>query len=232
VWDLVVIGDSSLWRVGKPYATLIEEHEGVDVELADFTIGGLSAGKVLEVLRTGKSPIERLEELPAAVQDAEVIVIFVNPIESLDPENPLKLDRCFNPNLSTPQILCSPATYEQWTLDLESIWEEIFRLRAGKETILRAVDTYNPLVSPWSKNGVFEACTECWVNMSFAVRQAAEAYNIPFLSRLDALNGPGHSEDPREKGYILSDGEHLSVLGGKFTAELLSQMGYQPVSPP
>ena len=232
VWQLVVIGDSSLWRVGRPYAALIEEEMGVKVELADFTIGGLSAGKVLEVLQTGESPIERLEALPAAVGEAEVIVMFVNPEESLDPENPIKLDRCFNPNLSSPPILCAPETWEHWTLDLKSIWEEIFRLRAGKETIIRAVDIYNPLVSPWTEHGVLEACSECWANMSYAARQAAEAYNIPFLSRFDALNGSGHGEDPREKGYILSDGEHLSVLGGQFTAELLAGMGYQPVSPP
>jgi len=68
--------------------------------------------------------------------------------------------------------------------------------------------------------------------MSDAARLAAEPYGIPFLSRLDAFNGPDHDEDPREKGYIVSDGEHPSDLAAQYTAELLSQMGYEPVPPP
>jgi hypothetical protein len=88
------------------------------------------------------------------------------------------------------------------------------------------------MVSPWNENGVFEACTKCWENMSDAVRLAAEAYNIPFLSRLDAFNGLNHDEDPRIKGYIDPYGEHLSDLGAEYTAELLAHMGYEPVSPP
>jgi hypothetical protein len=66
----------------------------------------------------------------------------------------------------------------------------------------------------------------------YAVRLAAEAYDIPFLSRYDAFNGANHNEDPREKGYIRSDGEHPSDLAGQYTAELLSQMGYEPVPSP
>jgi len=115
---------------------------------------------------------------------------------------------------------------------MKAIWAKILELRAGQPTILRATDIYNPLVSPWNEHDVFEACTVCWGNMSNAARLAAEAYDIPFLSRYDAFNGVNHNEDPREKGYIRSDGEHPSTLAGQYTADLLSQMGYEPVSPP
>ena len=70
------------------------------------------------------------------------------------------------------------------------------------------------------------------MDISNASRLAAEAHGIPFLSRLDAFNGPNHDEDPRKKGYIVSDGEHPSDLAGQFTAELLSTMGYEPVLEP
>jgi len=224
VWHLVVIGDSSLWGLGKAFAAQIEKDVGVTVVLQDFALPALSAGTVLQVLQTGETSNLRLQALPAALKEAEVVVMFVNPLDSVDPEKPLDLDGCF---VSSAPSSCEPASFEKWTTDLKAIWAEILKLREGQPTILRATDLYNPLVSPWNEHGVFEACTECWENMSDAARLAAEAYDIPFLSRLDAFNGVNHDEDPRAKGYIRSDGEHPSDLGCQYTAELLSQMGYE-----
>jgi len=229
VWHLVIISDSSLWGVGEAFAAQIEEDMGVTVVVEDYAMGGSSAGQILQALQTGKSPNAKLEKLPAVLKEAEVVVMFLNPNDSINPEQPLDLDGCF---ISMPPKSCNPESFEQWTTDLKAIWGEILRLRNGKETILRAVDLYNPLVSPWKENGVFESCIKCWENMSDAVRLAAEAYNIPFLSRLDAFNGFNHDEDPRLKGYIGPDGEHLSDLGAEYIAELLAQMVYEPVSPP
>jgi hypothetical protein len=227
VWHLVVIGDSSLWGLGKAFAAQIEKDVGVKVVLEDFALPALSAGNVLQVLQTGETSNFQLRELPTVLRDAEIVVMFVNPLDSVDPEKPLNLDGCF---VSSAPSSCEPASFEKWTTDLKAIWAEILELRKGQPTILRATDLYNPLVSPWNEHGVFEACTECWENMSHAARLAAEAYNVPFLSRLDAFNGVNHDEDPRAKGYIRSDGEHPSDLGCQYTAELLSQMGYEPGS--
>lgn len=230
VWHLVVIGDSTLWGVGEAYATLIEEEMGVKVELNDFSIGGLSAGVILDVLRTGKSWDSELQKLTTALRDAEVVIMFVNPVNSIDLEKPLRIMACLD--VSQADTSCAPETFEKYTTDLKAIWAEILKIRKGKATILRALDIYNPVVIPWEEQGIYEACTECWINQSNAARLAAEAYNIPFLSRYDAFNGTSHTEDPREKGYISNDGVHLSDLGCQYTAELLSQMGYEPVSPP
>lgn len=229
VWHLVVIGDSSLWELGKAFASQIEEDVGVEVELDDYAWPALSAGEVLQALQEGDSTRPGLEKLPAALKEAEVVVMFVNPVNSIDPENPLNLDGCFV--YQSPGD-CEPETFEKWISDLKAIWAEILVLRDGKPTILRATDLYNPLVIPWKEQGVFGACTECWENMSNAARLAAEAYRIPFLSRLDAFNGLDHEEDPREKGYIRGDGEHPTDNAAAFTAELFSEMGYEPVTPP
>jgi hypothetical protein len=229
VWHLVVIGDSSLWKLGRAFASQIERDVGVEVELDDYAWPALSAGEVLQALHTGESTRPGLEELSNELKDAEVVVMFVNPVNSIDPERPLNLDGCFV--FQAPDT-CDPEDFEKWISDLKAIWAEILVLRNGQPTILRATDLYNPLVIPWKEQGVFEACTRCWENMSDAARLAAEAYRIPFLSRLDAFNGPNHVEDPREKGYIVGDGEHPSDLAAQFTAGLLSQMGYEPVQQP
>jgi hypothetical protein len=229
VWNLVVIGDSSIWGLGEAFASQIKKDIGVEVVLEDFAMATLSAGEVLEVLQTGKSFRLQLEKLPSALKEAEVVVMFVNPLFSIDPEHPLNMDGCFD---YSPPDSCGPETFEKYTADMEMIWAKIYELRAGQATILRATDIYNPLVSGWNKNGIFEDCTKCWEAMSNAARLAAEAYQIPFLSRYDAFNGPDHSQDPRTKGYILSDGEHPTDLACQYTAELLSRMGYEPVSRP
>ncbi|MCL7454299.1 MAG: SGNH/GDSL hydrolase family protein [Anaerolineae bacterium] len=229
-WHLVVIGDSSLWGLGEAFASRIESDLGVQVVLTDFALPGLSAGHVLRALQMEKPPsLSWDEELANDLRQADVVVMFVNPVDSVDPEQPLDLNSCF---VNRAPASCSPETFGQYTADMKAIWAEILALRAGQPTILRATDIYNPLVSPWNDAGVFEACTACWQNMSHAARLAAEAYNIPFLSRYDAFNGTNHDEDPREKGYIHADGEHPSELASQFTADLLSQMGYDPVSPP
>lgn len=51
------------------------------------------------------------------------------------------------------------------------------------------------------------------------------AVNVPFLSHYEALNGVDYDADLREKGFVVSDGEHPSELAGQFMAELLSKMG-------
>lgn len=229
VWNLVVIGDSSLWDVGEAYAARIEKDLGLKVEVADYTINAATAGAVLATLQTGKTESFQLEGLPAALKEAEVVVMLANPEESIDYKKPLDLNGCF---FAQAPRSCGPETFEYWTEHLKGIWAEILRLRNGKATILRAVDLYNPMVSIWNEKGVFEACTACWVNMSNAVRLAAEAYQIPFASRLAAFNGPDYREDARVKGYIRDDGEHLSPLGVQATVELLAQLGYEPVTAP
>jgi hypothetical protein len=229
-WHLVVIGDSSLWGLAKVLEAQIEADVGVKVVYNDSTVGGLSAGMVLQALQTGESPQPKLAVLQAALRDAEVVVMFVNPMDSIDPEKPLDLEPCFF-HFGAAES-CDPESFEEYTADLKASWAEILELRAVQPTVLRATDVYNPFVSSWKQLGAFEACTECWVNMSNAARLAAEAHNIPFLSRYDVFNGANHDEDPREKGYIQSDGEHPSAPASRYVAELLSAMDYEPVRSP
>ena len=229
-WTLVVIGDSTLGRLGKALASRIEDDMGVHVVLRDYVVPELSAGHVLQALEMENPPSQSWEEqLAEDLRQAEVVVMFANPLDSFDLERPQDHAKCFD--YVAPES-CSPESFGQYTADLSAIWAKILELRAGQPTILRATDTYVPLVVPWKESGVFEACTVCWENESEAARLAADAYGIPFLSRYDAFNGPDHNEDPREKGYIVSDGVHPSDLAAEYTAELLSQMGYEPASPP
>jgi hypothetical protein len=231
VWQLVVIGDSTLWGLGTTYKSQIEKDVGVKIVLKDYAVGDLSIGEVINVLKQEGTIRADLSGLSAAISDADVIVLYGNPRDSVIPENPGDVEGCLY-NIGLPPKICNPASFEKYITDLKWVWGEIFRLRNGKPTILRAVDFPNPWISTWYKTDTYLACTRCWENGSNAVRLAAEAYHIPFLSRYDAYNGVNHDEDPVEKGYIRSDGNHPTELGAQVIAELLAQMGYEPVPPP
>ena len=228
VWDLVIIGDSSLRYLGDAYATVIEEDMGIEVEVHDFTPMTATAGGVLEILAGNTFNNFLYESLEERLSEAEVVVMWVNPEASVDPKNPLDMEGCF---IYQAPKNCQPETFDSYIDDVKDIWRQIIKLRRGKETILRAVDFYNPLLDRWIESGVQTACTECWDNLSDAVRSAAEAYDIPLLSVYDAFGGPEHNEDPRLKGFIDEDGRHPSELGAEYTAELLGAMGYEPTIP-
>lgn len=229
VWDLVVIGDSSLWGHGEAIAKQIEKDMGVKVNLEDFALPVLSAGKVREALETGKSANVRLEKLPEAVKNAEMVVMFTNPRDSVLPWGTTEMDACFESGDPGPDA-CSSTYFDMYTADLKAIWQKIIALREGQETILIATDIYNPLAVYWQTAGVFDNCNRCWEGMSAAARNAAEAVGVPFVSRLDLYNGADHTEDPVAKGYI-SDGEHPSELGAQVSAEAFAEIGYEPFIP-
>jgi hypothetical protein len=230
-WHLVVISESTGWGLGTAYASQIEKDVGVKVTLDDFAIGDLSATDVLNALQTGTSSIPKLEDLPAALMKADVVLLFPSPMGSIRDDTFLSIQRCFGNLMGTPDP-CPTNGFDKYTADLEAIWAKVFELRSGKPTILRALDDASPFVSRWNENHIFNACTVCWECGSASARRAAEAFHIPFLSRYDVYNGVDHDKDPKQQGYIGGDGIHPNGLAQRYTAELLSKLGYEPVTPP
>lgn len=225
-WRLTMISESSGWGLGQAFAKQIEKDVGVKVALDNFAIGNLSAGEVLQVLQTGKGTSSTLEELPAVLKRADVVVMFGNPMLSVDAATADSINYCFSRFAPAP---CSPKSFEKYSADLKGIWAQVIELRSGQPTILRAIDVASPFVNDWKKHQTFEACTVCWECVSNAAHQAAEAYHIPFLSRYDLFNSPQHDQDPADNGYIGSDGVHPSDRADQLTAELLSKLGYEPM---
>jgi hypothetical protein len=179
--------------------------------------GGLSATSLLNKLQNN-------EQWRGWARDAEVVVYFGNPLGSATGD----WDCIPRGNYVND---CSPETFIGYRETLEAIVEEIFALREGEPTIIRATDFYVPILRQWREAGLEEACTQCLENMIEAIHQAAAAHNVPVAHVYDAFNGPNHDEDPRDKGYIASDGQHTSVLGQQVIAGLLRELGYEPVAP-
>ena len=235
-WDLVYISDSTGWGVADKFADNIERDTGKTVRIHDCCVGGLPALRVLQALQSDPESLSdiwgKLKSLQADIAEAEVIVFFANPRG-----DPSKggvqgggMEKCMAYDGHPPQD-CTLQLYEPYIENLKAIYEEILALRNGKPTIIRALDFYNPLISEHRKRNMEIECTQCWESFNTAIRQAADAFNIPFVSVYDVFNGLNHDEDPREKGYIGTDGRHTSKQGQQVIADLLSKAGFEPVEP-
>jgi hypothetical protein len=224
-WDVVIISDSSLWGVAEPYAKLIEQDRGVKVNLHDEWQGGLTIRSVRNALRGDFAHSAKREKWPKLIQDAEVLVLFGNPQESLNPKLVAAGWSCVD-NRDPGEVSIAADSFAPYQADLIAVYDEIARLREGRPLILRATGIYLPVISVWREKGIDGVCGAFWEGQNQAARQAANERGVPFVDTYAAFNGPNHDEDPRTKGLIREDGEHPSEAGAQFYAELLRQSGY------
>lgn len=224
-WDVVVIGDSTLWGVADPYAKLIEQDRKVKVNLHDDWQGGLSIRSVLNALRGDYNHSSTREKWPQLIRDAEVLVLFGNPMDSLAPEVAGAGWSCIA-SQDPGEVDFDAVAFAPYKADLDAIYDEIAELREGRPLILRATGVYNPVISVWQEMGIDDVCSTFWEGQNTAARQAAEEHGVQFVDTNAAFNGPDHDQDPRKKGWIKDDGEHPSEAGAQFYAEVLQQSGY------
>ena len=213
-WDLVVMGDSKSWGVGEQYAAMIEADQKVKVTLTELQRENLPTSGMLDVLRT-------YDIYRKAVRNAEVIAYVANPFEYTGTgffEQGKKFE-------------CSPEAMASYQADLDTILAEIFALRKGKPTIIRAMDYYSSSNNEWKEWGRFDAYKSCWETINETIHQTAEEHNIPVAEVYAVFNGPTHDEDPMDKGYLRPDGEHPSEAGAKVIAEAFRKLGYDPIIP-
>lgn len=236
-WDLVYISDSSGWGVADHYAARIEEDLGVDVEVHDLWQGVLPARTVLEALRgeRGHSTWHQgMVELGPFIEEAEVIVIYGNPNLSETETHPWDWNCALGVEISPTceeSTACGPETFAQYEADLGAIYDEIFTIRSGNPVVLRTADWYLPWgpLQTWRDCGHEEVCKECWQNFADSIHRSAEAHGVPVAHLLEEFSGSDlEVEMPRE--YIKDD-VHPSEEGAIAIADVIADLGYEPVSP-
>lgn len=224
VWDLVKFGDSSA-PPSDTWAVRIEKRLGVEVRIHDFWSSGAggAAGAVLELIRSDA-------DVRKAIADAEVIGIELNPggTKTGDALGAVCLDG--DPTPRNPPPVYTVKDFAEFAGLWRQVYDEIFALRAGKPTIVRAMDIYVPVLDGWTAAGIRRACTAGWEAMSAATKQVAAEYKVSVASIYDAFNGPNHDQDPVDKGYISADGEHPSERGRDVQVDVLDALGYDMVT--
>ena len=224
-WDLVFISDSRGFGVAPLWTDLIEEAEGVEVRVHAHATGNLSLLQVREWLADDSAGSD--DELRGTVANAEIIFVFGNPVGS-GPN-----DGCtpWTQRYSEPQKRTTPADWAPYGDVLRDILDVVFELRAGQPTVIRVADEWAAPIADWREAGIEADCTAGWEAHAGVIRQVADEYGVGTASWYDAFNGPDHDEDPREKGYIASDGWHQSSAGEEVQAEVLHSLGYDPIVP-
>lgn len=226
-WDVVIISASNGWGLGEQMKPMIEEELGIDVNIHDFAIGSLSAVNVLTGFE-GTTPNANLEKLKEIIPDAEMIVLFVDPEDIATYESNL-WDQCFMGMTIENNDGCGPEKLGNYDEVLSKIYDHIFTLKGNSPVIIRALGFYNPLISDWKKVDSVDTCNQCWLTFNEEIRKVSENYNIPFADVWTTFNGENHLDDPRQKGYILEDGQHCTDLGAKAQAETILALGYEPI---
>lgn len=93
------------------------------------------------------------------------------------------------------------------------------------------MDFYIPFYRDWREEGVYGPCRTYFQVISQITHEAAQAHGIPVIEVLSEMNGPDHSEDPRDRGLILEDGRHANGAGRQVIAEAFRKAGYEFVVP-
>jgi len=225
--DLVYISNSAGIGVAEKYGKLAGEALGREVRVHDHT----GMGSLTQLLRLVKS------SLADEVAGAEIIVVFGDGGDLVDALPRPNILTCIEApgdpgsEWETPVV----PTVEDWRAyrDVwDQMYDEIWDLREGRPTILRAQDVWNPFLAQWREAGIEPECTATWEIQTQVVREAAEANNAVFVAVFDVFNGPNHDEDVVAKGWIGDDGIHPNDRGRAAIAEALAAVGFEASEPP
>ena len=230
-WDLVWFSDSTGFFVADLWAEKIKEELGVEVRVHDFAKGSLQAVEILESLNEPTEGRKRLGDTRDDVAEAEIVVVYGNPDGSAMTSDVGEACVTTSTEPRDPPTRYGEADIGPYRDILDGIWERVVDLAGDRPVIVRAIDSYMPVIADWRLAGVEAECTEAWEAYSNTIQAAAAAFGIPTVSMYDAFNGADHAEDPRQKGYIISDGEHTSPAGRDAMVAALHEAGYEPLHP-
>ncbi len=131
-----------------------------------------------------------------------------------------------------PPAATTVEDWQEYREALDRVYDEIWKLRAGQPTIIRAYGTWLPWLGQWRELGIESACVAGELAADQARREAAEAHGAIFVSMADIFAGPGHDENPYETGWISEDGMHLNDAGVGVLVDALAEVGFEVSEPP
>lgn len=218
-WDYVQLGGSVMCTFGSRYAEHIEADLGVEVTLHSCCRPSHHSTQLLSLLRNN-------QELRSDLYEAEVVTFPVSVRYLKDPIQAYGAGTCGGPDNQD----CLRKALTLYKKDVDAIIDEMLSLRSTSDTIIRSMTYYNWWVNDWKELGYFDDLNPYWMACNQYLVQAASEHHIP-IARVDlAFNGPNLDEDPSDKGY-LSDGQHPNQEGIALMAELMRELGYEPLAP-
>jgi hypothetical protein len=210
-WDYVALGDSRTAWTSYPvsYAAHIESDLGIKVTVHNKAIPGQWTDQLLLY-------IHNIDSWREIISEAEVVTILTE-----------ESNLYYNIAESHP---CDDSAFEDFEKNLDGIITEIYSLRGRRKTIIRLIENYHFYVKVHKDRGNFEGKKMCVKAYNDRLHKVASKYDIPVVPLYLAFNGPNGDESPGEKGYF-QDTSHTNDTGDAIIADLLRELGYEPLAP-
>ncbi len=218
-WTYVALGDSEATCCGihtypEYFAEFIEQDLNVKVNLINLGVGGMSSAELLSSLGT--------KDFQDRISEAQVVTFVITAND---------LQACLIFAMEAQVMECAENNLVTAGENFTAIIEEILTLTSTESTIIRSQTYDNPLVNMWKEQGLFNGLKPLFDRMNQQIIDIATQYGIPVADVYHDLNGPNGNQDPGEKGYISSDGSHNNDAGSHRIAELIRELGYEPLAP-
>lgn len=237
-WLLVAIGDSIPFNspndcpgcVGfvDRYAAAIRAKTGHEVVVQNLSKhNGLQVDGLLTDLASDPSR-------KTALSDADIIIVGIahNDVPMNRNDDPCDGPNGDNPDWSKYTKACIAKAAAIFKPKYESVFQQISEMRAGKPTILRAINRYNDWIG-WpggslSPEGVTatKLVVDAW---SDTICTAAKANGFVCADIYTAFNGPDGLTASGD--LVASDYTHPSDKGNEVIADTLIKLGYAPLVP-
>ncbi|MBO0797622.1 MAG: SGNH/GDSL hydrolase family protein [Blastocatellia bacterium] len=228
------LGDSLAFGLFAPigegyvleYAEDINTDTGVYAAPANLGIPGWTSSDLLDNVRGNF--LFRL-----SIVTSSVVTLDIGGNDLLDARNSYKNKTCGGADNQD----CLRATIATFKSNWSAILNEILSLRSTSNTVIRAMDVYNPFVNedrgqdtwPNDQGNDFQVTKVYLDDLNNYIASTSNANNIPYARVYQEFNGPNGDHDPREKDYIAFDGLHPNGSGHAKIAELFRNLGYSPL---
>lgn len=249
-WLVVALGDSIAYNSPltcpgctgfvDQYAKRLEQDTGHPVTVRNLSTPMLQVQGLLDQLQES-------ETRRSAVADASVIIVGIafNDVPWLVSDDPCD-GAASGDDLQSVEAAaakytgqCISAAAELLRPKLAAIYSQIVELRAGRPTILLAVNRYNDAIGwcehrscPWGSTtpSAFVTATHLTVDAwDRLFCETAETRGFTCVDVYHAFNGPEGADAAGD--LLAADYTHPSQLGNNRIAELLADGGYAPLWP-
>jgi lysophospholipase L1-like esterase len=212
-WLYVALGDSEAVCCGirsypQYYAEFIKKDLDIKVNLSNRGASGMTSDGLLR--RLGK------EDLRNLISEAQIVTLVIT-------MNDLQQCPVGDRECAEEKLVTAMANYT-------AIIEEILTLTSTEDAIIRAQTYDNPYVNRWKERGDFEERKSMMDRWNQQIVEIATRHGIPVARVYRDFNGPNGDEDPGDKGYISDDGMHNNDAGALRMAEILRELGYEPLA--
>ena len=207
------------------YERLIEADSGANVNTINLCVPGWTSSDLLGAVRGNL--LFRL-----SVTTSTIVTVNIGGNDLLGGRNAYKNRTCGGVDNQD----CLRAGVAVFRANFNAILAEARALRAGRNTIIRTMDIYNPFVNedraqdtwPNDQGNDFQVLMPYLDAINSQIAATATARNIPYARVFLAFNGPNGDIDPGDLGLLSFDGLHPNGRGHRRIAELLRGLGYSP----